>query len=226
MTRFAAALIVLALGSASAALPKMTAAPQQPDVLSPVAPVYPPIARAARAAGEVFVEVRVTAAGRVSSAEAVGGHPLLRQAATNAALRWQFKPDVRASTVRLTFEFRVEPADEESKPGSPYHLIINRPKAPDTVSHIPADAEDQTCEAHGFKLERDKVDIVYGLLVLPGPGEAGEIKTLFPHSNSWVGGGREIYEESPKYAEVLYCRACRAAEEAWTRERRLKSGGA
>lgn len=55
-------------------------------------PPYPPIAKAARAAGAVPVEVVVDESGAVVFAEAVSGHPLLRQAAVAAARNARFAP--------------------------------------------------------------------------------------------------------------------------------------
>ncbi|HVF56812.1 MAG TPA: M56 family metallopeptidase [Pyrinomonadaceae bacterium] len=55
-------------------------------------PVYPPIAKAARAEGRVSVEVTVDEDGRVIKAQAVSGHPLLQSAAVDAAREAQFKP--------------------------------------------------------------------------------------------------------------------------------------
>jgi TonB family protein len=52
--------------------------------------IYPPIARAAAASGTVVVQVLVDECGRVSSARAASGHPLLQQAAVQAAYRWRF----------------------------------------------------------------------------------------------------------------------------------------
>ena len=57
-------------------------------------PVYPGIALAARASGEVSVQVTVDENGDVTAASAVRGHPLLRQAAEQAARRAKFKPEV------------------------------------------------------------------------------------------------------------------------------------
>jgi protein TonB len=57
-------------------------------------PVYPGIALAARASGEVSVQVTVDENGDVTAASAVSGHPLLRQAAERAARRAKFKPEV------------------------------------------------------------------------------------------------------------------------------------
>lgn len=55
-------------------------------------PAYPPMAKAARASGTVNVQVLVDETGKVVSATAVSGHPLLRQAAVQAAYRARFTP--------------------------------------------------------------------------------------------------------------------------------------
>jgi TonB family protein len=55
-------------------------------------PAYPPIAKAARASGTVTVQVLVDESGRVISASAVSGHPLLQQAAVAAARQARFSP--------------------------------------------------------------------------------------------------------------------------------------
>jgi len=53
---------------------------------------YPPIAKAARASGQVTVQIVVDESGRVISASAVSGHPLLQQAAVAAARQARFSP--------------------------------------------------------------------------------------------------------------------------------------
>ncbi|MBD0373283.1 MAG: TonB family protein [Pyrinomonadaceae bacterium] len=55
-------------------------------------PAYPPAAKAAGASGTVIVQVIVDETGKVTSATAVSGHPLLRQAAVQAAYQARFKP--------------------------------------------------------------------------------------------------------------------------------------
>ena len=55
-------------------------------------PAYPPAARAVRAGGSVSVQVLIDEQGRVVSASAVGGHPLLQQAAVAAARGARFSP--------------------------------------------------------------------------------------------------------------------------------------
>ncbi len=55
-------------------------------------PLYPAIAKAARASGTVVVQVIVDEEGKVISARAVSGHPLLQQASVQAAYGARFSP--------------------------------------------------------------------------------------------------------------------------------------
>jgi len=57
-----------------------------------VKPPYPPAARAVRASGTVNVQVTIDENGSVISASAVSGHPLLKQAAEQAARSSKFSP--------------------------------------------------------------------------------------------------------------------------------------
>lgn len=59
-------------------------------------PPYPPAARAVRASGAVNVEVLIDVDGKVISATAVSGHPLLRSAAVEAARSAIFSPTLLA----------------------------------------------------------------------------------------------------------------------------------
>lgn len=75
-----------------------------------VKPGYPPMAKVARIGGEVQVEIVVDEEGDVASARAVSGHPLLRDAAVQAASRWKFEPFLVngnpskiVGTIKLTF---------------------------------------------------------------------------------------------------------------------------
>ena len=85
----------------------------QGGALRKPAPVYPPIAKAARAAGAVQVQVTISEDGRVIDAQVVSGHPLLRDAALQAARQWVFKPTelsgvpVKVQGV-LTFNFTLQ----------------------------------------------------------------------------------------------------------------------
>lgn len=55
-------------------------------------PAYPSAAQAVGASGAVNVAVRIDEEGNVVSANAVSGHPLLRQASEKAAMQAKFKP--------------------------------------------------------------------------------------------------------------------------------------
>ena len=76
-------------------------------------PVYPPLAKTVRASGTVIVQVTVDETGKVISAQATSGHPLLRAAATQAAYQARFEPTllsgkpVKVKGV-LTYEFKPE----------------------------------------------------------------------------------------------------------------------
>ena|GEM_PF-597024 len=81
-------------------------------------PVYPPIARAAKASGPVQVDVTIDENGNVVAAEASSGHPLLRAPAVEAARQWQFKPTEvggKPAVVKgkLTFNFTLADKNEE-----------------------------------------------------------------------------------------------------------------
>ena len=56
------------------------------------APEYPAAARAVKASGAVNVQVTINEQGEIVSASAVSGHPLLRQAAEEAARKAKFAP--------------------------------------------------------------------------------------------------------------------------------------
>jgi protein TonB len=57
-----------------------------------VTPTYPALARAARVSGAVVVEITIDENGNVISARPISGHPLLKDAATQAARGWKFNP--------------------------------------------------------------------------------------------------------------------------------------
>lgn len=76
-------------------------------------PAYPPAAKAIRASGAVSVQVLIDESGRVVSASAVSGHPLLRAAAVSAAQGARFSPTllsgqpVKVSGV-ITYNFTAQ----------------------------------------------------------------------------------------------------------------------
>ncbi|HEU0179185.1 MAG TPA: energy transducer TonB [Blastocatellia bacterium] len=85
----------------------------QGKAISRVQPPYPPIARAARASGAVQVQVTISEDGRVIEAAVIAGHPLLRDAALQAAKQWKFQPtELSGVPVKvqgiLTFNFTLQ----------------------------------------------------------------------------------------------------------------------
>jgi len=97
-------------------LPRNAATPQNMfagQARKRVEAVYPTAARAARISGHVVVEVIVDEEGDVLSARAISGHPLLKEAALDAAWDWKFSPVIyqgRAVKVVGAVEFRFHPS--------------------------------------------------------------------------------------------------------------------
>lgn len=66
-------------------------------------PTYPAIAKAARASGTVVVQVTIDESGRVISARAISGHPLLQASAVQAAYGARFSPtQLSGQAVKVT----------------------------------------------------------------------------------------------------------------------------
>jgi TonB family protein len=84
----------------------------QGSAIKRVQPPYPSVAKAAKASGAVQVQILISEAGDVIEAMIVSGHPLLREAALEAARQWQFKPtELSGKPVKvqgiLTFNFTL-----------------------------------------------------------------------------------------------------------------------
>jgi protein TonB len=77
-------------------------------------PPYPATAKAAHASGTVVVLVTIDEDGKVISATAVSGHPLLRPAAVSAARQARFSPTKLSGTPvkvsgTISYNFVAEP---------------------------------------------------------------------------------------------------------------------
>ena len=70
-----------------------------------VQPSYPDLARKMGITGTVKVEVTVSPNGSVKEARIVGGHPVLANAALDAARKWRFEPAPAESTGVIEFKF-------------------------------------------------------------------------------------------------------------------------
>jgi TonB family protein len=72
---------------------------------SKVQPSYPDLARKMNIVGTVKIEVVVAPNGSVKGARVVGGHPLLANAALDAAKKWRFEPASAESSGVIDFKF-------------------------------------------------------------------------------------------------------------------------
>jgi TonB family protein len=85
---------------------------REPRKTRHVAPVYPPLALAARVQGSVRLECVIGEDGRISDIAVVQGHPLLDAAAIEAVRQWRYLPTllngVRVSVVlTVVVDFRL-----------------------------------------------------------------------------------------------------------------------
>ena len=65
---------------------------QQPKLLSSVAAVYPPPARAKGVQGDVTIDALIDANGKVSATNVLTGNPLLQRAAVDSLRLWKYQP--------------------------------------------------------------------------------------------------------------------------------------
>jgi TonB family protein len=82
------------------------------NAVTRVQPRYPVAAKRMNASGMVEVKITISEFGRVIEAKAISGHPLLLEAAENAARQWLFEPaTLKGSPVVtqqiLTFDFKA-----------------------------------------------------------------------------------------------------------------------
>jgi TonB family protein len=70
---------------------------------------YPDLARQTAIQGSVKVEIIISGDGRISSARAVSGHPLLKQDVEKNIKTWRFTPSSGGDRqLTVTYEFRLE----------------------------------------------------------------------------------------------------------------------
>ena len=100
---------------------------ENPEVTKSVAPTYPAIAIMARASGVVKLEVRIDDKGKVITAAAKSGHPLLQWSSVAAARRWEFAASAKKErSVSLIFVFNPNHVEKDAGPSfvSPYQVEI------------------------------------------------------------------------------------------------------
>jgi TonB family protein len=71
-------------------------------------PTYPDLARRLGIGGKVKIEVVIGTDGKVKNSRAVGGHPVLVQAASDCLREWRFEPGPEETTQIIEFEFKQQ----------------------------------------------------------------------------------------------------------------------
>ena len=98
-----------------------------PRIIKSFIPDIPAAAQAVRVSGRVSVQLHVSPDGRVTSAQAISGHPLLRGASERAAKQFEFEAvstnDVRK--VLISFDFtEVGSIQDVKRFECPYRIIV------------------------------------------------------------------------------------------------------
>lgn len=104
-----ALLAVLTVGAAVGPMHLRAQQTQNEDIVrrarTKIQPFYPDLARKMNITGTVKIEVVVAPNGTVKDARVVGGHPVLANAALEAAKKWRFEPGPSESTGVIDFKF-------------------------------------------------------------------------------------------------------------------------
>lgn len=88
---------------------------ENPKVSKYFAPKYPVTAQAVRAAGTVIVNVKIDKEGKVISAVAESGHPLLRKVSEIAAKQWFFSTASNTKEREVKISFLIRQGDRNKK---------------------------------------------------------------------------------------------------------------
>ena len=99
---------VISLLAVCAGLNSTSADPGDRKVINRVAAAYPALAKRMHVTGVVKLEVLIRPNGSVKSIKAVGGNPVLIEAATVAVDKWKFeaRPEETTPVVQLVFDPR------------------------------------------------------------------------------------------------------------------------
>jgi TonB family protein len=106
---------------------------EQHVVLSKLSsPVYPPLARQARIAGDVKLELRIRPDGSIDSAQVVSGHPMLEAAALDSAKTSEFEChncSTEGTGYSLVYTFalsaREKPCEPAEQSPSTEHRVLS-----------------------------------------------------------------------------------------------------
>jgi TonB family protein len=102
----------------------------------PLVSPWPLIARDAQIQGLVDMQLIISSDGLVSSANAISGHPVLKQAAEKNIRRWKFDPSSAGSRpLTVKYEFRLELPKTYYRPES--QNIFELPTRVTVISNFP-----------------------------------------------------------------------------------------
>jgi TonB family protein len=94
------------------------------QVITKVAPVYPPLARQARIQGQVILRAQISKSGDVENLQLISGHPILAPAAIDAVKQWKYRPYLLngepiavETSVTVNFTLSDKPAAEDPGAG-------------------------------------------------------------------------------------------------------------
>jgi TonB family protein len=100
------ALFILAAGMAGAG--QTSVEDNKRKIKSKTNPQYSELARSMHLSGKVKIELVIAADGRVKSARALGGHPLLVQSCLDAVKDWRFEEAREETTQIIEIDFKQQ----------------------------------------------------------------------------------------------------------------------
>jgi len=116
----------------------------QAQLISPVAPVYPQLAKQARIQGTVRLTATISREGTVQQLEVVSGHPLLQRSALQAVSQWRYQPTLLngqpvevVTTIDVVYTLDGEPGAAAVPAMSPE---VEIPRLREEVSKAPDDS--------------------------------------------------------------------------------------
>lgn len=162
-----------------------------------VQPLYPQVAKAAGVSGAVQVQILVSETGEVIEANAINGHPLLRDVVVEAARQWQFKPTVlggKAIKVSgiLTFNFTLS----SEKPAPSVATARRFTKIPTNVEQLGK----QTIEGVECEGTREVTTIPAGAIGNERPIETVRERWFSPELNMVI----MTKQSDPRFGESSY----------------------
>jgi TonB family protein len=189
-------------------------------VTKKVQPNYPAVAKAARAQGAVLIKVVVNEKGEVITEDVIGGHPLLKEAALEAAKQWKFQPtEINGQPVKvqgtLTFNFTLKddpanPAPTASEGENILRIIGPDGKPEDT--HVIVRSVKNNWDVKNESLGKQMIEGVQcdgskTVTTIPA-GEVGNDNPILITTENWISSDLQVTVlrkfNDPRYGEDIY----------------------